>query len=239
MGDSMNLLANIRVFATYPHPCSYLDGELATTLFVDPATPIDTHLYSQLSSIGFRRSGPHLYRPHCGSCNACIPVRVPVAGFRPNRSQRRLLRRNADLEAHAVAAIDSDAHFGLYSRYIRARHSDGDMYPADRTQYDAFLTREWGCTSYVEFRRADRLLAVAVLDHLDDGLSAIYTYYDPTEEQRSLGSYVILWEIAQARRLGLAAVYLGYWIRDCRKMNYKTHFRPIELLVNGQWIRIE
>ncbi|MCG3169957.1 MAG: Aspartate/glutamate leucyltransferase [Pseudomonadales bacterium] len=239
MGNPVSLLANIRVFATYPHECSYLDGEVATTLFVDPATPIDTHIYSQLSSIGFRRSGPHLYRPHCGACNACIPARVPVDRFRPDRSQRRVLARNTDLEARTVASIDSELHFGLYSRYIRSRHSDGDMHPPDRAQYDSFLTREWGCTSYVEFRAADRLLAVAVLDRLDSGLSAIYTFYDPAEDRRSLGSYVILWQIAHARQLGLAAVYLGYWIRDCRKMSYKTRFRPVELLVNGQWVHVD
>lgn len=235
----MNLLAKIRVFATYPHPCSYLEGEMATTLFVDPATPIDTHIYSQLSSIGFRRSGPHLYRPHCGSCNACIPARVPAGRFHPDRSQRRIVKRNADLEACAIASIDTDEHFDLYSRYIRARHSDGDMHPPERSQYDSFLTREWGCTSFVEFRHDRRLLAVAVLDRLDDGLSAIYTFYEPEEERRSLGSFVILWEIARARQLGLGALYLGYWIRDCRKMNYKTRFRPIELFVNGQWLRLD
>lgn len=239
MGNPVNLLANIRVFATYPHDCSYLEGELATTLFVDPATPIDTHIYSQLSSIGFRRSGPHLYRPHCGSCTACIPARVPVADFLPDRNQRRVLARNTDIEAHTVTSIDSDTHFSLYSRYIQARHSDGDMHPPDRAQYEAFLTSEWDCTSFVEFHGAGRLLAVTVLDRLDNGLSAIYTYYDPAEHRRSLGSYVILWQIARARQLGLAAVYLGYWIRNCRKMSYKTRFRPIELLVDGQWIHVE
>lgn len=239
MGSEVSLLANIRVFATYPHDCSYLEGEVATTLFVDPATPIDIHLYSQLSRIGFRRSGPHLYRPHCGSCNACIPARVPVDRFQPDRSQRRVLARNRDLEAREATRIDSEQHFELYSRYIRARHADGDMYPPDRAQYDAFLTREWGCTSYVEFLAAGRPLAVAVIDRLDDGLSAIYTFFEPDEEKRGLGTYVILWQIARARELGLPAVYLGYWIRDCRKMSYKTRFRPVELLANGQWIRID
>lgn len=239
MGNSVTLLANVRVFATYPHNCSYLAGEQATTLFVDPSTPIDARIYSQLSYIGFRRSGPHLYRPHCAACNACVPARVPVEAFAPNRSQRRLLARNADLEARVVESINSDAHFALYSRYIEQRHRDGDMYPPDREQYDSFLTREWGSTSFVEFRAAGRLLAVAVMDRLENGLSAIYTYYEPAEEKRSLGSFVILWQIERARALALPAVYLGYWIRNCRKMNYKTRFRPIELLANGHWVRVD
>jgi arginine-tRNA-protein transferase len=239
MGNSVTLLANVRVFATYPHNCSYLAGEQATTLFVDPSTPIDARIYSQLSYIGFRRSGPHLYRPHCAACNACVPARVPVEAFTPNRGQRRILARNADLEAQVVDSIHSDAHFALYSRYIEQRHRDGDMYPPDREQYDSFLTREWGSTSFVEFRAAGQLLAVAVMDRLENGLSAIYTYYEPAEEKRSLGSYVILWQIERARELSLPAVYLGYWIRNCRKMNYKTRFRPIELLANGHWVRVD
>ena len=239
MGNSVTLLANVRVFATYPHNCSYLAGEQATTLFVDPSTPIDARIYSQLSYIGFRRSGPHLYRPHCAACNACVPARVPVEAFRPNRGQRRILARNGDLEARFVDSIHSDAHFALYSRYIEQRHRDGDMYPPDREQYDSFLTREWGSTSFVEFRDGGRLLAVAVVDRLENGLSAIYTYYEPAEEKRSLGSYVILWQIERARALALPAVYLGYWIRNCRKMNYKTRFRPIELLANGHWVRVD
>jgi leucyl-tRNA---protein transferase len=238
MGNPVTLLANVRVFATYPHNCSYLDGEQATTLFVDPSTPLDAQVYSQLSFIGFRRSGPHLYRPHCASCNACVPARVPTADFQPNRSQRRIIARNSDLQTRIVDDIHTEEHFDLYQRYIEQRHRDGDMYPPDREQYDSFLTREWGSTSFVEFRDGDQLLAVAVVDRLDIGLSAIYTYYDPACERRSLGTYVILWQIRHALELGLAAVYLGYWIRNCRKMNYKTRFRPVELLANGHWIRV-
>jgi arginine-tRNA-protein transferase len=239
MGNPVTLLANVRVFATYPHNCSYLPGEQATTLFVDPSTPIDARIYSQLSYIGFRRSGPHLYRPHCAACNACVPARVPVAGFSPNRSQRRILSRNKDLRIEVVEDISSDEHFDLYSRYICGRHRDGDMYPPDRAQFNSFLTREWGATRFVEFREHERLLAVAVLDRLDNGISAIYTFYEPEASSRSLGSFVILWQIELARELELPAVYLGYWIRNCRKMNYKTRYRPIELLTNGHWVRVD
>jgi leucyl-tRNA---protein transferase len=239
MGNPVTLLANVRVFATYPHNCSYLPGEQATTLFVDPSTRIDSRMYSQLSNIGFRRSGPHLYRPHCVACNACVPARVNVEHFRLSRSQRRIMQRNADLEVREIERIDTAEHFALYSRYIHERHRDGDMYPPDREQFNSFLTREWGCTRFVEFRDTERPLAVAVLDQIESGLSAIYTFFDPDQSQRSLGTHVILWQIERARQLDLPALYLGYWIRNCRKMNYKTKFRPIELLVNGKWTRVD
>ena len=233
----MTSLANLRVFATYPHQCSYLDDEQATTLFVDPNADIDRELYSHLSTIGFRRSGPHLYRPHCSQCQACIPARIPTESFRPSRGQRRVLRRNEDLVAAEVQNIDDDEYFQLYCRYIDARHRDGDMYPPGREQYDSFLTSEWECTRYVAFGLKDRLLAVAVMDELDCGMSAIYTYYDPDQDSRSLGTYAVLWQIQRARELGLPALYLGYWISNCRKMNYKTQFRPVELFQDGQWER--
>jgi arginine-tRNA-protein transferase len=168
-----------------------------------------------------------------------VPARVPVAGFSPNRSQRRILSRNKDLRIEVVEDISYDEHFDLYSRYICGRHRDGDMYPPDRAQFNSFLTHEWGATRFVEFREHERLLAVAVLDRLDNGISAIYTFYEPEASSRSLGSFVILWQIELARELELPAVYLGYWIRNCRKMNYKTRYRPIELLTNGHWVRVD
>ena len=168
-----------------------------------------------------------------------MPARVPVQAFAPNRNQKRILARNRDLEVGLVEHVHADEHYDLYARYITARHRDGDMYPPDREQYRSFLTREWGTTSLVEFRAAGRLLAVAVMDRLDNGLSAIYTFFDPQELARSLGTFVILWQVALARELDLPALYLGYWIRNCRKMNYKTRFRPVELLANGHWVRVD
>ncbi len=237
----MTVLANLRVFATHPHECSYLPEQRATTLFVDPNAGIDAHLYSRLSELGFRRSGSHLYRPHCGECRACVPARVPVAAFRPDRQQRRIWRRNADLvTADARGAMPDDEIYDLYARYISARHQDGDMYPPSRDQFEAFLTRQWGVTRFVCFRERERLLAVAVVDVMDNGLSAIYTFFEPGPEvaRRSLGSYAVLWQIEEARRLGLPSLYLGYWIRQCRKMAYKTRFRPVELLIDGHWQRL-
>lgn len=234
----MTDLSTLKLFATQPHPCSYLDNQEATTLFVDPDAQVDIELYSQLSQLGFRRSGSHLYRPQCALCQACVSCRIPVAHFRPNRSQRRCWRRNQDLTILTTHNINTDEHYNLYADYINQRHSDGDMYPPSKTQYQAFLTSEWGVTQYLEFRQGERLLGVAVCDRLEDGLSAVYTFYDATDNSRSLGVFAILAQISRVRSLGLSHLYLGYWIKQCDKMRYKTQYRPLELLINRRWMRL-
>lgn len=234
----MTELARLKFYATQPHACSYLPEEQATTLFLDPSQPMDTRIYAELSDMGFRRSGDHLYRPHCQQCNACIPARIPAADFVANRQQRKILRRNEDLRVRAVQPTFNDEYYKLYARYIELRHADGDMYPPSHDQFSTFLVRDLPFARFYEFRLADRLMAIAVTDVLPNGLSAVYTFYDPDEERRSLGRYCILWQIHEAARLGLQAVYLGYWIKNCRKMNYKTQYRPIELLVNQRWITL-
>jgi leucyl-tRNA---protein transferase len=226
----MTELARLKFYATQPHACSYLPGEQATTLFLDPSQPMDVQVYADLSEMGFRRSGDHLYRPHCLKCDACTPARIPVARFLPNRQQKRIFKRNADLQVEAVKPAFSEENFDLYQRYIEQRHADGDMYPPSRDQFSTFLVRDLAFSRFYEFRLDGRLLAVAVTDVLPNGLSAVYTFYDPDEERRSLGRYAILWQIAEARRLELDALYLGYWIKNCKKMNYKTEYRPIEPL---------
>lgn len=228
-------LRDLKVYTTYPHSCSYLQDQEATTLFVDPRQEVDQTLYSNLSVLGFRRSGNHLYRPHCGGCDACIPARIPVRDFSPNRTQRRALRRNDDLEVELTGDIRDQSAFDLYRRYIEARHADGDMYPPDREQYQSFLDNAWECTRYYRFYDNGRLIAIAVVDELLDGLSAIYTFFDPDLDARSLGRYAILWQVQRAREQELEYLYLGYWIRGCRKMAYKSEYRPLEIYVNGRW----
>lgn len=227
---------NLKLYSTLPHPCSYLEGEDATTVFIDPEAEVDQDLYSQLSAIGFRRSGGHLYRPRCERCQQCVPTRVPVTSFSPSRNQRRVLRRNSDLRAVELDNMASDECYELYARYIEQRHRDGDMYPPSREQFHSFLSREWGVTRFTGFYLGAQLMGVAVYDLLADGLSAIYTFFEPDAHQRGLGTFGVLWEIEEAKRLGLQYVYLGYWIRDCQKMRYKTQYRPIELFVNNQWV---
>lgn len=234
----MTDLASLKFFATQPHPCSYLEGREATTLFLDPQQPYDAPLYATLSDMGFRRSGDHLYRPHCASCQDCIPARIPVDTFNSNRQQRRIFKRNTDLTVTAARPALTDEYYELYSRYINTRHINGDMYPPDRNQFAGFLARDQHFCTFFEFRLDGRLMAVAVTDILPNGLSAIYTFFDPDEEWRSLGRYCILWQIEETRRRGLFGLYLGYWIRDCRKMRYKTEYRPLELLIQRHWRRL-
>lgn len=233
----MSDLSNLKLFATAPHPCSYLEDEEATTVFIDPLAKIDAALYSELSELGFRRSGSHLYRPHCANCQACISCRIPVNQFRPSRSQRRCAKRNQDLTVNFIDDINTDEHYALYQQYINTRHRDGDMYPPTRAQYESFLSREWGVTRYIEYRCAEALVGVAVCDVLDDGLSAVYTFFADDLAPRSLGVFAILVQIEQAKRLGLSYVYLGYWIRESRKMAYKTQYRPLQMLINKRWVQ--
>jgi leucyl-tRNA---protein transferase len=231
----MTDISAIKLYATQEHACSYLKDRSATTIFVDPALKIDAHVYSELSDFGFRRSGRHVYRPNCRSCHACVPVRVPVAGFQASRSQKRCLRVNQDIQVVLAEHIDTQEHYQLYANYIAARHSDGDMFPPSKEQYRDFLSAEWGVTRFLEFRLDDKLLGVAVSDQLDQGLSAIYTFFDPDVDDRSLGVFAVLHQIQRAADLGLTYLYLGYWINDCVKMRYKTQYRPLEILLDGQW----
>lgn len=234
----MTNLAHLKFYATHPHACSYLGNERATTLFLDPQTPIDVETYSHLSELGFRRSGDHLYRPHCQACSACIASRIPAADFSPSRQQKRIIKRNADLQVTAQPPRITDEIYRLYARYIESRHADGDMHPPSREQFGSFLVRDWPFSLFYEFRCDGQLLAVAVTDHMLNGLSAVYTFFDPEYPRRSLGRFAILWQIEEARRTDLQAVYLGYWIKNCRKMSYKTEYRPLEMLVNQRWIRL-
>lgn len=231
----MTELAHLKFYATQEHPCSYLPTEQATTLFLDPSQPMDVGVYAKLSDVGFRRSGDHLYRPHCQNCSACIPARLPATIFSPNRQQKRIIKRNIDLDVSVVRPSFTEEYYALYSRYIEQRHADGDMHPPNREQFSTFLVRDLSFSRFYEFRLQGQLLAVAVTDMLPSGLSAVYTFYDPEHEHRSLGRYAILWQIAETASLGLHYLYLGYWIKNCRKMSYKTQYRPIELFVNQRW----
>lgn len=231
----MTTLADLKLYATQPHKCSYLENKEATTIFIDPGTSINGQLYTQLSDLGFRRSGPHVYKPNCANCNACIPVRIPVNAFSITRRQKRINNKNKDLRIEITHELTLEKHYPLYERYISQRHADGDMYPPSHEQFSSFLTNEWNITNFFNFYLDDKLAAVAVTDVLENGLSAIYTFFEPELDSRSLGVYSILWQIEYAKQLNLPYLYLGYWIKDCRKMNYKTEYRPLEVLINNHW----
>jgi len=231
----MSNLKTLVFFATPAHDCSYLPDREATTMFVDPRAKVDKRLYSQLTALGFRRSGSHHYRPHCEHCNACVPVRLRVEDFKPDRSQRRVLKKNDDLNCRMVRASFTERYYDLYAHYIEERHADGDMYPPSREQFTSFLVEGATDSWFIEILDDENLVGLAAVDKLDEGLSAIYTVFDPAYEHRSLGTFAVLWQIQEARRQQLPYLYLGYWIADCRKMNYKTRFRPIEALRGGHW----
>ena len=232
----MTSLSELRFFTTPAHDCSYLEGRQAITLFADPLAKIDKDLYSSLSSVGFRRSGTHIYRPYCQTCSACIPVRIPVHQFKVKRRFKRIYSKNADLQVTRIPPNYSEEYFGLYQKYIAVRHSDGDMYPPSREQFQSFLVDGRPEAAFIEFRTSEKLLAVAVMDELNNGLSAIYSFFEPDEEHRALGVYAILWMIEETKKKSLEHLYLGYWIKQCQKMNYKLDYKPIELYVNNHWV---
>ena len=201
-------------FITPAHPCSYLPGREATTLFRDPRESVSEVLYSDLTDLGFRRSGAHLYRPHCQGCSACVPVRIPVDTFELKRRHRRTLKKNRDLKVVLEPASFQPKYFELYQRYISERHRDGDMYPANADQFKSFLLSPWARTQFLCSYLDNKLVAVGALDHQAQGFSAIYTFFDPDLDERSLGVFSILQEIELCVEMGLPYLYLGYWIKD-------------------------
>ena len=228
-------LTQHQFFITPPHSCSYLDDKEATTLFLDPRETVTSDLYSNLTDMGFRRSGGHLYRPHCDDCRACVPVRIPVQQFAARRRHRRIANRNADLRVVMEPAQFLPKYFELYERYITGRHRDGDMYPANADQFRSFLLSSWANTEFLCGYLGTDLVFVGALDKQRDGYSAIYTFFEPELPQRSLGVYSVLQQIAYCQRTGVNYLYLGYWIKECQKMSYKTDYRPLELMVNNRW----
>lgn len=231
-------LVNINLYLTDSHPCSYLTDQRASTVFVDPNLILTNKQYTELASLGFRRSGNYVYQPHCANCHACIPIRVIANQFQANRQQKRIIRNNQDLQVKQLKPQLTKEYFWLYERYIGMRHADGDMYPATREQYQSFLVDAPSYCYFYEFRKDQQLLAVAVVDLLEDSLSAVYTFFEPLERRRSLGQYAILWQIEECQRLGLSYLSLGYWIKNCRKMSYKLQYKPVELFVNQRWVRV-
>lgn len=228
----------IPLFRTGLQPCSYLAGQQACNLVADPALSGDAWIASELNRQGFRRSGQFLYQPDCPACSACQAVRIPVGQFRPSRTQQRLGKRNADLCPARLPAIDTAECYALFARYIETRHADGSMYPPNREDFTRFLANPPGdYTVFEGFRDGNgALCAVVVCDRFDDGLSAVFSFYDPGMPARSLGTWMILWLLEQAREQGLPYLYPGFFVAGCRKMEYKRRFRPLEIHRDGEWL---
>ncbi len=228
-------LSALQFYLTTAYPCSYLPDQLARSQVATPGFLVTTSIYSELVRRGFRRSGTFTYRPRCDACRACVPVRVVVASFVPNRVQRRVAKRHNGMETSLHALKDSEEHFDLYQRYQSARHRDEGMESDSHEQYRNFLLHSHVDSMLVEFRENGVLRMVSIIDILEDGLSSVYTFYDPDVARASFGTYNILWQAELCRKLELDYLYLGYWIKESGKMTYKANFRPLQGLIRGEW----
>ena len=223
-------------FRSGPMPCPYLSGQIERKLFTRLSGPDPKRLNTLLSQAGFRRSHDIVYRPVCPGCQACVPVRIPVERFTANRAMRRALAANADLAMTERPARATVEQFRLFQRYQQSRHGDSDMARMTRADYAAMIEDGSFATSLFEFRQPDdKLMAAVLADRLCDGFSAVYSFFEPNEPKRSLGTFMVLALVRQALAERLPHVYLGYWIADSRKMAYKTRFQPIEALTAEGW----
>ncbi|MEM7744331.1 MAG: arginyltransferase [Pseudomonadota bacterium] len=232
-------------YLTAPQPCAYLDGREERKVFTTLNGGMAGSVNNTLSQKGFRRSQSVIYRPACVGCSACMSIRIPVAGFQPSRGQRRVLKRNATLRRRPCEAWATETQFALFRRYLSARHADGGMADMDAFDYASMVDETPVNSVVVEYIEEDpvtgerQLIAACLTDVLGDGLSMVYSFFEPGEEARSLGSYMILDHIDMAREMRLDHVYLGYWVSGSRKMDYKIAYKPFELCDGTSWHRFE
>jgi len=219
---------------TAPFTCSYLpEQDERLLIFMSDSVPTITE-YDFLIGAGFRRSGTQVYRPHCEACKACESIRLPVDIFTASKSQKRIMKRNQDLTIH-ISDNDKPEYYPLYESYVNQRHADGSMYPATKEQYQGFILSPWNNALFIEIYATNELIGVAVTDNLASSLSALYTFFKPDQQQRSLGNFAILQQIELAKSLNKPFLYLGYQIDTCQKMSYKQNFLPHERFFDDKW----
>ncbi len=226
---------HLQLFITAESPCSYFDDRMSGNLVPDPEVALNMPIYNQLIQHGFRRSGEHTYRPHCKDCQECVACRLPVKDFLPNRSQQRCAKANQDLSSSITNAKFNDEYFELYCRYLNSRHVDSSMANPSKEEFEQFLYCDWSNTQFIELRLDGQLVAIAVTDVMSDGVSAVYSFFEPEMRKRSLGTYCILQQIEYTKNLETDYVYLGYWINNHKKMHYKSKFKPLQAYRDEQW----
>ncbi len=236
-------LQKLQFYVTTGYSCGYLPNKMAQSLIAAPQHLVDANVYSGLIQQGFRRSGKFSYRPHCENCQECIPVRIILDQFSPNRSQKRAFKQHQNLTTTILPAGFHEEHYALYTSYQHARHSDEKIQTEATSaeneieQYQSFLCQSNVESVMVEFRENNQLKMVSVIDIVRDGISAVYTFYETNDPSASYGTYNVIWQTLWAKSLNLPYLYLGYWIKDSKKMAYKQNFKPLEKLINGEWIR--
>jgi arginine-tRNA-protein transferase len=243
-------LQKLQFYVTTGYSCGYLPNKMAQSLIAAPQHLVNAEVYSGLIQQGFRRSGKFAYRPHCENCRECVPVRIILDEFKPNRSQMRAYKQHQHLTTHILPVDFYEAHYALYAQYQRARHDDSlkpDASADDETeveQYRNFLCQSNVESVLVEFREHGKLVMVSVIDIVRDGVSAVYTFYDTSvsnidssQKRPSYGTYNVIWQALWAKQLNLPYLYLGYWIKDSKKMAYKQNFKPLQKLIDGEWLK--
>lgn len=229
----------IRLFETVVDDCPYLSDQRSASILVDPEHKVDPHLFALLSRSGFRRSGEMLYSPKCPTCSACMSVRIPSAQFAPSKSQRRVWRKNADLEVGIEDVSFQQSHFDLYLKYQQHRHPDSSMCDTDPSKYIGFIESDFSRSKFLCLYLEGELIGISVIDQFDGGISAVYTFFDPQHSNRSLGTYAILYLCKLARMREIPFVYLGYWIAESQKMNYKRNFKPLQGYQDRRWVSLD
>ncbi len=222
-------------YVTAPQPCPYLEGreerKLFTTLEINSALGLNDILSHQ----GFRRSQNVIYRPSCSNCNACQSARVDVMGFKPSKSQKRIMRRNSGLQRSVIRPWASEDHFALFTKYLENRHADGGMAGMEIDEFAAMVEESPINTQLIEYKQDGEVVAVCLTDSLSDGLSMVYSFFAPELTRNSVGSFMILDHINMAKKVGLPFVYLGYWVQGSPKMDYKSNYSPLETFRAGKW----